>query len=114
MKKIIVKILVIYILCILSGFASLEEARKLYNNPDVDRKNEKITYELIMGEYYFSAIPFAIKHLINAQKINPEFERAIKALVMKAGPEIFFDLPTDAIIRHESPTLYFVLGLKYS
>jgi len=112
MKKIMTIILLLFIICS-SAFGSLEKARQHFNNPNVDRKNEKITYELIMGDYYFSAIPFAIKHLVNAQKINPEFERALKSLIIKAGPEIFFDVPTEALLRHESPTLYFVLGLKF-
>ena len=112
MKKIIIKLLLIFIICF-EAFGSLEKARQLYNDPKVERKNEKITYELIMGDYYFSAIPFAIKHIASTQKINPEFEKALKALVVKAGPEIFFDVSTEVLVKHDSPTLYFVLGLRY-
>ena len=96
-----------------SSGANLSKAHRIYRISNSMKKNEKITYELLMAKYYFAAIPFAVKHLENKGKVTENFEKALRLIVLKTGTESFMNIKSKTLRDAKSNTLNFVLGLKY-
>lgn len=75
-------------------------------------KNLKIFNELFKSKYYFSSLPFAAEHIIEAEKLDKDFEEKLEILVLKSGTNSLAGLSNKDLIKHNSPTLQLIYALK--
>lgn len=96
-----------------SAFALVSKAVKLYDKSNDPNKNAYIAQELYKSRYYFSSVVFAKEHLIEGRTFSKEFENLLEELVLKTGTMSFYGLKPKVLGRYPSPSLRFILGLRY-
>ncbi|MCK5884084.1 MAG: hypothetical protein KAG61_10360 [Bacteriovoracaceae bacterium] len=110
------KLLLITCILLLNTFAhaGLLKSHKIYLRKDLKAtdKLERITYDLIESKYYFSASVFVNKRIKRDRKIGDRFEDAILTTAIKTGIDTFWELSSEELSTHSSPTLSFSHGLK--
>lgn len=92
--------------------ASVSEARKIFNNSKDSHKNAHIAQELYKSKYYYSAVVFAKRHLIETNAYNDALETMIEQLILKTGTDNFTTLNDSILGKFPSPALAFVHGIK--
>ena len=104
---------ILILLTFLSAFsvsADFRKAQKAFLKKS--KSNHYIFNELFKSKYYFSALPFAAEHIIESEKITPEFEEQLEVLLLKTGTNSLAGLPNKELLKHNSPTLQLVYSLK--
>jgi tetratricopeptide (TPR) repeat protein len=105
-----VLLIIITFLGSMSISADFRKAQSAYS-----KKNESNFYifnELFKSKYYFSAVPFAAEHIIEADKLTKEFEEQLEVLLLKTGTNSLAGLSNKDLLKHKSPTLELVYALK--
>lgn len=108
------KFIVILLFQLLSvqAAASVNEARKIFNTSKDPHKNAHIAQELYKSKYYYSAVVFAKRHLIETSAYNDALETMIEQLILKTGTDNFTTLNDSILGKFPSPGLAFVHGIK--
>lgn len=108
------KVLFILLFQLLSvnAAASVNEARKIFNTSKDTHKNAHIAQELYKSKYYYSAVVFAKRHLIETNAYNEALENMIEKLILKTGTDNFTTLNDSILGKFPSPSLAFVHGIK--
>ena len=99
------------ILFTFSAKAHFGVAEKVYFSK-TENRNLKIFNELFKSKYYFSSLPFAAEHIIEADKLDKDFEEKLEILVLKSGTNSLAGLSNKHLIKHNSPTLQLIYALK--
>ncbi len=92
--------------------ASVNDARKIFNTSKDPHKNAHIAQELYKSKYYYSAVVFAKRHLIETNAYNEALETMIEQLILKTGTDNFTTLKDSILGKFPSPALAFVHGIK--
>ncbi len=92
--------------------ASLKKAQEHWKNTADPKRAEKVVYELIDSNLYFSAVPFAAIAIEASSELDPKFEVALENLILKTGTAAFIGIDAKDLWKHKRPSLSLVLGLK--
>jgi tetratricopeptide (TPR) repeat protein len=109
MHKLIILFMLLNCIAIDNGHASLLKAKNLYQNSG---SNKEIAIELTKAKYYFSAVDFAKKAIIESRKIDDSFEVILEKLVARTGIESFRQIPLHKLLKLSSPTTSFLAGMR--
>lgn len=109
MKRILILTI---LLSSMNAFASLNQAKKIFDKSKDPHKNAHIAQELYKSKYFYSAVIFIKRHLIETDAYNDALENMLEHLILKTGTDNFTTLNDQILGKFPSPSLAFVHGIK--
>lgn len=105
-------VIILILISALNASASVNEARKIFNSSKDTHKNAHIAQELYKSKYYYSAVVFIKRHIIETDAYNEALEGMLEQLILKTGTDNFTTLNDSVLGKFPSPALSFVHGIK--
>jgi hypothetical protein len=109
MKKIL---LIILIACSINSYGSVKTANDIFLTDTSKYRNKKIAHQLILGKFYFSAIPFINLYLDQNYEIDAELEEDIETLVINTGSMAVLNLAEKKLDKFNIPSIALVHGTR--
>lgn len=106
-------ILSVLIFCISFNLhASVKTANDIFLKDQTKYKNKKIAHQLILGKFYFSAIPFINQYLEQYSEVDAELEEDIETLVINTGSMAVLNLDEKKLDQFNIPSIALVHGTR--
>lgn len=94
------------------AIASMSEAKRIFDHSKDAHKNAHIAQELYKSKYFYSAVIFVKRHMVETNAYNDAFEGMLEHLILKTGTDNFTTLNDEILGKFPSPSLAFVHGIK--